>query len=124
MPKSDPASTLTIVEVLTQVRSRLNLEAEAEHELLAELRGHLEEAVEAARAAGCDEATALAQAAARLGVDDTGRELQATHAGRGALNGIALAAVPVLLALALRWSLPPTGRPSAGSRPSPGPCCG
>ncbi|MGQ9682947.1 MAG: hypothetical protein ACUVX9_10450 [Anaerolineae bacterium] len=103
MPRSDPAPALTIDEVLAQVRLGLNLEAEAEQEVLAELRGHLEEAVEAARAAGHDEAAALRQAAERLGVEDAARELQTTHAGWGALNGIALAAVPVMLALALRW---------------------
>jgi hypothetical protein len=102
MPASEQTG-LTIDDVLQQMRARLNLEAETEHELLEEMRGHLEEAVAAARAAGQDEQTALAQAAARFGIDDAARELQSTHFGRGTLNGIALAALPVLFTLALRW---------------------
>jgi hypothetical protein len=50
-----------------------------------------------------DEDEALAQAAARFGVDEVARELQATHEGWGALEGIAAAALPVLFALILRW---------------------
>ncbi len=62
-----------IDEVLEQIRERLNLEAETEHEVLEEIRGHLEEAVSCARARGLDEQEALAQAAARLGLEDTAR---------------------------------------------------
>ncbi len=102
MQKPDETS-VTIDDVLDQMRIRLNLEAEAEHELLEEMRGHLEEAVAAAKSAGQNEPTALAQAAARFGIDQTARELQSTHAGRGTLNGIALAALPVIFTLALRW---------------------
>lgn len=94
---------VTVDDVLEQIRIRMNLEAETEHEVLEELRGHLEEAMAAARAADEDQAGALAQAAARFGVEDAARELQATHAGWGALNGIALAALPVIFALVLRW---------------------
>ncbi len=94
---------MTIDDILEQISLRLNLEAEAEYEVLEEIRGHLEEAVAAARSAGQDEATALEEAAARFGVEGAARELQSTHAGRGTLNGIALAALPVILALTLRW---------------------
>jgi hypothetical protein len=45
---------VTIDDVLEQIRSRMNLEAETEHEVLEEIRGHLEEAVADARAAGED----------------------------------------------------------------------
>lgn len=105
MPAPEQAGALSIDGVLAQIRARLNLEAEVEHELLEEIRGHLEDAVAAARAAGGDEATALAQVAARFGVEDTAQALQATHEGWGALNGIALAALPVFFTLALRWMI-------------------
>jgi hypothetical protein len=105
MPDPEGTSFVTIDEVLGQVRIRLNLEAEAEHELLEEIRGHLEEATAAAKVAGLDEASALTQAAARFGIEDTAGELQSTHAGQGMLNGIALAAMPVVFALALRWMI-------------------
>lgn len=103
MSAPEGIARVSIDDVLAQVRSHLSLEAEAEHELLEEIRGHLEEAVAVARAAGRDQATALAEAAARFGAEDTGRALQATHQGWGALNGIALAAVPVFFTLVLRW---------------------
>lgn len=89
--------------VLARVRAQLDLDAEMEHELLEELRGHLEEAVAAARARGLDEEEALAEAAARFGVEDVGRELQATHVGWGTADGVVAAALPVVCALALRW---------------------
>jgi hypothetical protein len=81
----------------------MNLEAETEHELLEEIRCHLEEAVADARARGMGEEQALAHAAARFGVEEVGQELQVTHEGWGALEGIAAAALPVLFALLLRW---------------------
>ena len=43
---------MTIDDVLKQIQSKLNLEAETEHEVLEEIRGHLEEAVMAARGRG------------------------------------------------------------------------
>ena len=89
--------------LLAQVRSQLDLEAEAEHELLEELRGHLEDAVAVAQARGLTEKQALAETAARFGVEDVGQELQATHAGRGTADGVIAAALPVVCALALRW---------------------
>jgi len=94
---------MTIDRVLSTLRARLDLEAEDEHEVLEEVRAHLEAAVDEARARGLDEAAALAQAAARFGVEECAQELQATHAGWGTLEGVAAAALPVLLALALRW---------------------
>jgi hypothetical protein len=94
---------MTIEEILARIRAQMNLEAETEYELLEEIRDHLEEAVADARARGMDQEEAMVQAAARLGVEDVGRELQATHEGWGALEGIAAAALPVLCALILRW---------------------
>ncbi len=94
---------MTVDDVLARVRARLDLDAETERELLEELRDHLEDAVAAARARGLDEEKALAEAATRFGVEEVGRELQATHAGWGTADGVVAAALPVVCALALRW---------------------
>lgn len=94
---------MTIDEVLERIRGEMTLEAETEYEVLEEIRGHLEEAVAEGRARGLDDEEALAEAAARFGVEEVGQELQATHEGWGALEGIAAAALPVLCALVLRW---------------------
>jgi hypothetical protein len=94
---------MTIDDILAHIRTRLDLEAETEHEVLEEIRAHLEEAVEEARARGIDEQEALGKAAAHFGVEDVAQELQTTHAGWGTLEGVAAAALPVLFALVLRW---------------------
>ena len=111
-----PARPVTIDDVLARIRASLDLEAEAEREVLDEIRGHLEEAVEAARARGLDEEAALARAAARFGVEDVGRELQATHAGWGAADGVIAAALPVVCALVLRWLVFAPGGTAVGWR--------
>ena len=94
---------MRIDDVLEQIQQEMNLEAEAEHQVLAEVRSHLEMAVAEAGRRGVDEDLALAQAAARFGVQEVAQELQATHQGWGTMEGIAAAAVPVLCALILRW---------------------
>jgi hypothetical protein len=94
---------LSVDDILEEVRQRMDLEAETEHELLAEIRGHLEEAVADARRRGMSEKEAFADAASRFGIDEVARELQETHHGWGTLEGIAAAALPVLFALTLRW---------------------
>ena len=94
---------MTIDDVLTRVRSRLNLEADAEYEVIEEIRGHLEQAVRDAKVAGRSEDEALETAAARFGADEAGEELHAAHVGRGTADGVAAAAIPVLCALVLRW---------------------
>ena len=94
---------MTIEDVLARIRARMNLEAETEHQVLEEIRSHLEESVADARGQGLGEQEALAEAAARFGVEEVAEELQATHLGWGALEGIAAAALPVLFALLLRW---------------------
>jgi hypothetical protein len=94
---------VSVDRVLDQVRAQLDLDAEMEYELLEELRGHLEDAVATARAQGLDEEAALAEAAARFGVEEVGRELQAAHLGRGTADGVVAAALPVVCALILRW---------------------
>ncbi len=90
-------------EALARLRAQMDLDAETEHEVLAEIRDHLEEAVAQAQAAGLDERAALAQAVARLGLEEVGRELQAAHAGWGTADAVIAAGLPVLCALVLRW---------------------
>jgi hypothetical protein len=94
---------VTVDEILARIRAHLDLEAETEYEVLEEIRTHLEEAVEVARMQGLDEKAALAEAAARFGVEEVGQELQATHAGWGTADGVVAAALPVVCALVLRW---------------------
>ena len=94
---------MTVDETLARVRAHLDLEAETEYQVLEEIRTHLEEAVEVARARGLDEEEALAEVAARFGVEEVGRELQSTHVGWGAADGVVAAALPVVCALVLRW---------------------
>jgi hypothetical protein len=93
-----------IEELVARVGAQMDLDSESEHEVLAEIRDHLEEAVDQARAEGLDEAGALARAAARFGVEEVvGRELQATHAGWGTADAVIAAGLPVISALVLRW---------------------
>jgi hypothetical protein len=94
---------VTIDDILDQIQSHLRLEAETEHEVLEEIRGHLEEAVAAAKARGLDEERSLREAAAAFGIEQSAVELRQVHAGWGTADGIAAAALPVLLALVLRW---------------------
>jgi hypothetical protein len=94
---------LTIDVVLAQIASRLQLSREQERDVLDELRNHLEEAVADAIARGEDETVALLKAAEKLGVDDVGVALQEVHAGEDVAHAIVASALPVLLALLLRW---------------------
>jgi hypothetical protein len=90
--------------LLARIRAQMDLDGETEQEVLAEIRSHLEEAATAARAEGLDEAQALAQVAARFGVEEEiGRELQAAHAGWGTADAVVAAGLPVVCALILRW---------------------
>lgn len=93
-----------IDEVLARIGSQLKLDGETEHEILAEIRSHLEEAVAQARAEGLDEAEALSRAEARLGAEEqVGKDLQAAHVGWGTADAVLAAALPVVCALVLRW---------------------
>lgn len=93
-----------IEELLDRLRIQMDLDSEKEHEVLAEIRDHLEESLAEARAAGLSEAEALARAAARFGLEEEiGRELQAAHAGWGTADAVVAAALPVACALLLRW---------------------
>ena len=107
----------SIDDVLDRIRVEMSLESQREHELLEEIRVHLEEAVVDGLARGLDDGEALTEAAARFGVEEVGRPLQATHEGWGVWEGIAAAALPVLFALLLRWVVFDPAGSFAGWRP-------
>ena len=91
-------------DLLDRIRAQMTLDSEMEQEILAELRDHLDAAVEQALAEGLTEAEALARAAARFGLEEqVGQELQAAHAGKGTADAVVAAALPVICALVLRW---------------------
>jgi hypothetical protein len=93
-----------IDELVGRIAAQMDLDSEMEHEVLDEIRDHLEEAITQARAEGLDERDALARAAARFGLEaEIGRALQATHAGWGTANAVIAAGLPVVSALVLRW---------------------
>jgi hypothetical protein len=92
-----------IEQVLARILARMDLDSETQYEVLDEIRSHLEEAVATARAQGLDEATALAEAAARFGGEEVGAELQSVHAGWGTADAVIAAGLPVICALVLRW---------------------
>jgi len=92
-----------IDQVLARIQVQMDLDRETEHEVLEEIRSHLEELVSEAQAQGADEAEALAQAAARFGAEEVGLKLQEVHAGRGTANAVIAAGLPVVCALVLRW---------------------
>jgi len=94
---------VTVEQVLTNISVHLHLSKETEHELLAEIRTHLEEAVERAIIKGEDEEKALTKAAEQFGIDEVGVELQEVHANRESLDALLATALPVLFALILRW---------------------
>ena len=90
--------------LLTRVIEEMRLDRESEHEVLDELRGHLEQAVADELACGLTRADAIHKAAARFGLgDDVGKELQDTHVGWGTADAVMAAALPVLCGLVLRW---------------------
>jgi len=92
-----------IDEILTRIQVQMDLDLQVENEVLEEIRSHLEEVVAMARAQGVDESTALAEAAARFGVEEVGTALQAVHAGWGTADAVIAAGLPVVCALVLRW---------------------
>ena len=96
-------SAVDLEPLLARVRAQMDLECETEHEVLEEIRSHLEEAVSAARARGLDEQAALEEAAARFGIEEVGVELQKVHAGWGTADAVVAAGLPVVCTLVLRW---------------------
>jgi len=94
---------IDIEQILARIRVQMDLDRETEHEVLEEIRSHLEEVVAEARSQGADEGEALAQAAARFGVEEVGTTLQEVHAGWGTADAIVAAGLPVVCTLVLRW---------------------
>jgi hypothetical protein len=90
-------------DLLSRIRSQMDLDSETERELLVEIQGHLEEAVAEGRAEGLSESEAVAHAAARFGLDEVGPSLQAVHAGESTADAVIAAGLPVVCALVLRW---------------------
>jgi hypothetical protein len=91
-------------QLLTQIRAEMDLESDTEHQVMAEIRTHLEEAWAEARARGLDESQALAEVTRRFGPGrEIGQSLQQVHLGWGTADGVLAAGLPVLCALILRW---------------------
>lgn len=103
---------LTIDDVLNAIRTELQLSRETEQELLEEIRGHLEDALEAAQQDGTDEETALLKVADKFGVTEVGRALNELHTPWESAEAIMACFLPVLAALILRWlAFAPDGSP-------------
>ncbi len=94
---------MTIERVLDAIRQELQVSTETELELLEEIRGHLEDAVDDARAKGADEQIALLKVAERFGATEVGQALQAVHAPWESTDAIMACFIPVLTTLVLRW---------------------
>ena len=90
-------ATSDIEHVLARIRAQMDLDRETEHEVLEEIRSHLEDVVAEAQAQGLNESEALAQAAARFGLEEVGATLQEVLGGWKA--GVL---VPFVLAAALK----------------------
>lgn len=94
---------VTIDQVLASIREQLHLSKETEHEVLEEIRTHLEETVANAASLGEDEQAALLKAAERFGISEVSAELQIVHSNKESIDAIAATALPVLFAVILRW---------------------
>jgi hypothetical protein len=94
---------MTVDQILVNISAHLHLSKETENEILAEIRTHLEDAVAAAISKGEDEQTALNKAADQFAITEASTELQEIHANRESIDAVAATAIPVLLALILRW---------------------
>jgi hypothetical protein len=95
-----PAS---IDQVLNQISAELQLSSQTEHELLEEIRGHLEDALDDAVQQGHDPHLALQEVGRRFGVEDVGKALQAEHSPWESADAIVACILPVAGALILRW---------------------
>ena len=94
---------LAIDQMLEKIRQHLNLSKQTEHELLDEIRTHLEDVVAEAVSHGRDGDLALLKSAEEFGIEETGAELQLVHKDRESIDALLLCALPVLFALVLRW---------------------
>ncbi len=89
--------------ILAQIRDELDMSSETEHELLSEIRTHLEDAVAEAAETGEDETAVLQSVAARFGVQEVGQALQDVHAPWESADAIIASIIPVVGTLILRW---------------------
>lgn len=94
---------VTLDDVMQQLKKQLRLNKETEYEVLAEIRTHLEDAVAEAVAKGEDEEVALLKVAEAFGLEEAGAELQEVHQGNDTLEALMVTALPIILALVLRW---------------------
>ena len=101
--KSSTNSKLAVDQVLTQIASGLQLSSQTEHELLEEIRGHLEDAAADAMQQGQATDEALHEVAERFGVEVVTEALQAEHAPWESADAIVACILPVIGALILRW---------------------
>lgn len=105
---------MTIDEALLSISIHLHLSKEAEHEILSEIRSHLEEAVADAMKRGHDEQVALQKAVAQFGVVEMATEIQEVHSNKEAIESITATALPVLFSVVLRWLVfDPNGSPGS-----------
>jgi hypothetical protein len=95
--------SLIIEKALGKIRKQLDLSSEKERELLDEIRAHLEDVADAACVKGQDEEIAIFKAAESLDLEGLGVELQKVHAPWESADAIIACALPVLLALVMRW---------------------
>jgi hypothetical protein len=94
---------VNIDQILERVSQKLHVSKESEHEVLEEIRTHLEEAMADAREKGEDEVSALLRAAENFGIDEASVELQQVHADWESVEAVLACMLPVLFALMLRW---------------------
>lgn len=102
---SHAVNTITIDDVLEQIRKQLNLSSESEWELIEEIRAHLEDAVDAARLKGKDETTALLKAAEDFGLEESASELQLIHGEWEVSQALLLCIIPIFFTVVMRWLL-------------------
>jgi hypothetical protein len=106
-----------IDQALADIRKKLHLSTEAENEILAEIRTHLEDAAVLAKLEGGDQQEAIDEVLNRFGIEEVGKELQEVHSGRESIEAIAATALPILFALILRWlAFSPDGTYAAWSQ--------
>jgi hypothetical protein len=99
----EPLSEARLDALLARIREHMQLDSETEHEVVAEVHAHLREALDEALAQGLGEEAAIQAVAARFGLEETGQELQAAHAGWGTADAVIAAGLPAVCALILRW---------------------
>ncbi len=92
-----------IDQALNEIRKQLDLSSETEHELLEEIRDHMEDAVADAKIKGAEEDAALIDVVERFGLSNVARQLQEVHAPWESADAVLACVIPVISALILRW---------------------